>query len=110
MTPIGNSMLEDQIALEEKERAESLKQDVVEPYLQQYFPFVDLDHPQVRVDQKARFLPKHSPVADDFPEEKPAIFRFTYSSPPDSPLKRVVQVFVEATAEGSKIVHVAASK
>jgi hypothetical protein len=108
MPPIGSGAREE-ITSEEQERAEALKQDVVEPYLKRYFPFVDLNHPEVRVEQKARFLPKHSAVADDYPQEKPAVFCFTYASPPDSSLKRMVQIFVEASGEG-KIIHVAASK
>jgi hypothetical protein len=108
MPPISSGAREE-ITPEEQERAEALKQEVVEPYLKRYFPFVDLNHPEVRVEQRARFLPKHSAVADDYPQEKPAIFCFTYASPPDSPLKRMVQIFVEASGEG-KIVHVAASK
>lgn len=108
MPPISSGAREE-ITPEEQERAEALKQDVVEPYLKRYFPFVDLNHPDVRVEQKARFLPKHSSVVEDYPEEKPAVFCFTYASPPDSPLKRMVQIFVEATEEG-RIVHVAASK
>ncbi len=109
MSPTGNRARKNPITPEEQERAKTLMQKVVEPYLKQYFPFVDLNHPHVRVAQKARSRPRQS-VVTDRPAEKPALFCFTYASPPNSPAKRVVQVFVEATAEEGKIVHVAASK
>lgn len=94
---------------EEGERVESLKRDVVEPYLRQYFPFVDLEQPRVRISRRVRSRPQQS-VVTDRPAEKPALFCFTYASAPDSAAQGVVQVYVEATAQESKIVHVAASK
>lgn len=109
MRRMGNRASENKITPEEGEQAETLRKDVVEPYLKQYFPFVDFEHPQVQIPRKARSRPQQS-VVTDRPAEKPALFCFTYASPPDSPLKRVVQVFVEASSEESKIVHVAASK
>jgi hypothetical protein len=109
MARMGNRTNGEQITAEEGEQAEALRRDIVEPYLKQHFPFVDLDHPRVYIPRRARSRPQQS-IITDLPVEKPALFCFTYASPPESPSQRVVQVFVEATSQESKIVHVAASK